>query len=79
MPVEASAAAGRLSTPPSGSVAHEERRHLTVLFADLSGFTGLSAKLDPEEVREVANLCFGYLNRAILNEAGRSTSTRATW
>jgi len=70
MPVEPLAAAGRLSTPPSGSVAHEERRHLTVLFADLSGFTGLSAKLDPEEVREVANLCFGYLNRAILNEGG---------
>ncbi len=70
MPLEPRAAAGRLSTPPSGGVTREERRHLTVLFADLSGFTALSAKLDPEEVREVANLCFGYLNRAILREGG---------
>ena len=70
MPVVPSPAAGRLSTPPSGSVTHEERRHLTVLFADLSGFSALSARLDPEEVREVANLCFGYLNRAIIQEGG---------
>lgn len=33
---------------------HEaERRHLTVMFADLVGSTALSASLDPEEMREV--------------------------
>ena len=29
-----------------------ERRHLTVLFCDLVGSTGISSKLDPEEWRE---------------------------
>src|SRR5579863_2971737 len=30
-----------------------ERRHLTVLFCDLVGSTAISARLDPEEWREV--------------------------
>jgi class 3 adenylate cyclase len=29
-----------------------ERRHLTVLFCDLVGSTGIAAQLDPEEWRE---------------------------
>src|SRR5260370_26582747 len=29
-----------------------ERRHLTVLFCDLAGSTGIAAQLDPEEWRE---------------------------
>ncbi|MGD9894664.1 MAG: adenylate/guanylate cyclase domain-containing protein, partial [Dehalococcoidia bacterium] len=34
-----------------------ERRLVTILFADLSGFTALSERLDPEEVREITNQC----------------------
>src|SRR5262245_59675741 len=30
-----------------------ERRQVTILFADLCGFTALSRTLDPEEVREL--------------------------
>src|SRR5438477_13038319 len=30
-----------------------ERRHLTVMFCDLVGSTALSARLDPEDMREV--------------------------
>lgn len=48
----------------------EERRLLTILFADLSGFTALSAKLDPEEVKDVASICFEHLNQAIVREGG---------
>jgi len=48
----------------------EERRTLTILFADLSGFTPLASKLDPEEVREAANLCFEHLNKALTLEGG---------
>jgi len=48
----------------------EERRLITVLFADLSGFTTLSQDLDPEDVREVANTCFEYLNNAIIKQGG---------
>jgi class 3 adenylate cyclase len=48
----------------------EEGRLITILFADLSGFTALSSELDPEEVREVAKVCFSYLNTAILAQGG---------
>jgi class 3 adenylate cyclase/tetratricopeptide (TPR) repeat protein len=35
-----------------------ERRQVTVLFADISGFTKLSSTLDAEEIREMLNLYF---------------------
>jgi class 3 adenylate cyclase len=42
------------ATPPPRPVRPEaERRQLTVLFCDLVGSTELSARLDPEEMREV--------------------------
>ncbi len=34
-----------------------ERKQVTVLFADVSGFTALSETLDPEEVRSLMNRC----------------------
>ncbi|TIM36661.1 hypothetical protein, partial [Mesorhizobium sp.] len=40
---------------PSGG----ERRQLTVMFTDLVGSTALSARLDPEEMREIIR---GYQN-----------------
>src|ERR1043165_872094 len=43
---------GELLAEPA--VQHDaERRHLTVLFCDLVGSTALSARLDPEDMREV--------------------------
>ena len=39
----------------------EERKIVTVLFVDVSGFTALSEKSDPEEVRGLINSCFEYL------------------
>ncbi len=48
----------------------EERRLLTILFADLSGFTALSSTLDPEDVREVANTGFEILGKPIIKEGG---------
>ena len=39
----------------------DERKHVTVMFADFSGFTSLSKKLDPETVRELVNACFARL------------------
>jgi predicted ATPase/class 3 adenylate cyclase len=54
----------------SGTSVLEERRLITILFADLSGFTALSSRLDPEEVQEVANVCFEHLNKTILAEGG---------
>ncbi|MEW6685697.1 MAG: adenylate/guanylate cyclase domain-containing protein [Candidatus Edwardsbacteria bacterium] len=48
----------------------EERRLITILFADLSGFTALAQHLDPEDVREVANICFEHLNQPIIQQGG---------
>lgn len=39
----------------------DERKQVTVMFADISGFTSLSEKLDPEIVRELVNSCFDRL------------------
>jgi len=45
-------------SPPAGQ---GERKLVTTLFADLSGFTALSETMDPEEVRELVNDCFDVL------------------
>lgn len=47
-----------------------ERRFVTVLFADLSGFTALSETRDPETVRELINACFDRLVPIIENHEG---------
>ena len=39
-------------------VGQGERRNVTILFADLSGFTSLSEKLDPEEIYSMLDGCF---------------------
>jgi len=38
-----------------------ERRIVTILFADISGFTAMSEKMDPEQVRSLMNSCFDKL------------------
>lgn len=43
------------------SIANDERKLVTVMFADISGFTALSERLDPEKVREIMNSCFDAL------------------
>jgi len=39
----------------------DERKLVTIVFADVSGFTAFSEKLDPEKVRELLNACFDWL------------------
>ncbi len=48
----------------------KERRLVTILFADLSGFTALSEDLDPEELSDALNVCFEILNRIITGHGG---------
>lgn len=50
---------------PSLAASAGERKLVTVMFADLSGFTALSEDLDPESVREVVNACFNRLTPVI--------------
>src|SRR6202040_3035052 len=54
--VDAIAALGTHPAPPPATAprqADAERRQLTVMFCDLVGSTALSARLDPEDLREV--------------------------
>lgn len=48
----------------------ENRRNVAVIFADVSGFTALSEKLDPEEVRELINDCFNYITKPVYEMEG---------
>jgi len=38
-----------------------ERKPVTIIFADISGFTAMSERLDPEQVRKMMNTCFDHL------------------
>ncbi len=49
----AQSTAGFTSAPISPPISEAERRQLTVMFCDLVGSTALSARLDPEDLREV--------------------------
>jgi class 3 adenylate cyclase/tetratricopeptide (TPR) repeat protein len=42
-----------------------ERKHVTVLFSDLSGYTAMSEKLDPEELKEITSSIFSQISRVI--------------
>ncbi|MBM3270105.1 MAG: tetratricopeptide repeat protein [Candidatus Sericytochromatia bacterium] len=47
-----------------------DRRVVTVLFTDVSGFTSMSEKLDPEEVTDVINAFFKVLTEPIYQLGG---------
>ena len=47
-----------------------ERKRVTVLFADVAGFTSMSEKLDPEEVHQIMDGCFKILMDEIHNHQG---------
>ncbi|HEX8819099.1 MAG TPA: adenylate/guanylate cyclase domain-containing protein [Archangium sp.] len=48
-----------------------ERRHVTVLFGDLCGFTALSEQMDPEDVSELMNTLWARVDAAIVRHGGR--------
>ncbi|MCG6537329.1 MAG: zinc ribbon domain-containing protein, partial [Syntrophales bacterium LBB04] len=47
-----------------------ERKHVTVLFSDLSGYTALSEHLDPEELKEFTGSLFGDISKVIERYGG---------
>ncbi len=55
---------------PLSSPAQADRRVVTVLFADLSGFTEMSEETDPEEVRELIAACLDRLCQCIIRWDG---------
>lgn len=49
----------------------DERRVVTVLFADLVGFTSLSERLDPEQVKDLVDRCFDRLAQDVTSFGGQ--------
>ncbi len=78
-PVEAAAAAAAPARTPgsytpqhlaekiltSRSALEGERKQVTVLFADVAGFTALSTRLDPEDLHAVMDGCFRHVMEAV--------------
>ena len=69
-----------LPDPPKRPEDRAERRQVTVMFSDLVGSTALSARMDPEDLREVISaLSEGrYRDRAALWGTWRSHGRRGT-
>lgn len=55
----------------AGRPTKEERRTVTVLFADLSGYTAISERLDPEAVKALVDRCLGRLGEEVERVGGR--------
>jgi adenylate cyclase len=72
-PLEAPAAAPAPSTEPSpaGPVHEEERRVVTVLFADISGYTSVAEQLDHETVKALLDRCLGRFAAEVESFEGR--------
>jgi len=51
----------QLAHDPSALTLGGERREVTVMFADLTGFTALSTRLDPETLTATVNRYLGYV------------------
>ena len=70
----ATAAAGARFCATCGRALHavdDERRVVTVLFADLVGFTTLSERLDPERVKNLVDRCFDRLATDVTDFGGQ--------
>lgn len=57
---------------PSSDVApiEGERKHVTVLFSDLVGYTAMSERLDPEEIKDITTHIFDEVSKIISKYEG---------
>jgi class 3 adenylate cyclase len=62
--------AAPVGTVHSSTVSESERRQVTILFADLCGFTALSQSLDPEEVRELVGRFTALVDGIVVGYGG---------
>ncbi|MBK7396858.1 MAG: tetratricopeptide repeat protein [Myxococcales bacterium] len=68
---------GRVASIPAPSVVHpstatsvEENRVCTIVFADVVGFTALSERFAPEEIKEIVDGCFETMTEVIEKHGG---------
>src|ERR1700746_1936382 len=74
-PIRAAANLTPVIAPTAPRVDGAERRQLTVMFCDLVGSTALSARLDPEDLREV----IGAYHRCVADTVARFAGVVATY
>jgi class 3 adenylate cyclase len=73
-PLREKLAALKASTPAGPAVGKEDgtqRRIITALFADVSGFTAMSEQMDAEDVRDTMNALWQRLDAVILANGGK--------
>jgi class 3 adenylate cyclase len=46
------------------------RKHVTVLFSDMSGYTAMTERLDPEETKEIMGKVFGEISKVVSKYGG---------
>src|SRR4029450_12749290 len=56
---------------PAEEVLPEERRQATVLFADLSGYTAVAERMDPEAVKSLVDRALRRLGQEVTRYGGR--------
>jgi len=49
----------------------EQRKQVTVLFADISGFTAMSEKMDAEDVHDFIQILWNKLDKIVLDHGGK--------
>ena len=61
---------GDLGLVPPAAAPVEERRQVTVLFADLSGYTAVAERMDPEDVKALVGRCLRRLGEEVDRHGG---------
>ncbi len=69
--VASAAPASTVSMSTTGAAADAERRNIAVLFCDLVGSTGVAARLDAEEWRDIENAYLDAASKAVTDFGGR--------
>ena len=54
-----------LGVAEDACVMNSERKHVTVMFSDMSGYTAMTERLDPEEVKGIMSDIFGKITAII--------------
>ena len=61
---------GEVEKKREASKIESERKQVTTLFSDLSGYTSMAEKMDPEEVKEIMSRIFGEIAQVVAKYEG---------
>ncbi len=57
-------------TKKTPSQSEKERKHVTILFSDLSRYTTMSENIDPEEIKEITTRIFDEISKVVIKYDG---------